>query len=280
MKKWIATLLILFSDCVLKAQIEIPLQIDDGGYISLKVKINDKEEARFLLDTGGGVNVVSQSLFNKLGSLGEAGLHTGTRHNGEQITGMLYLLPSLSIGNFKKKNVILGQYADLGNYDGILSMSYFEDVPFSIDFVNKKLRIETTQSIEDISSHAQAIPIEIKKVGKYEIDLFVKICINDSVQARAEFDTGAGFNMLMLHPSYMKKIKIADPDKKTDYGYYIYSTTLAKLSYCGLGRLYETNHFVGFKEGLIYEGLIGSGMFRNSTITINIPKREMLAWNK
>jgi len=46
------TLLILFSDLILKAQIEVPLQIDDGGHISLNVKLNDKEEARFLLDTG------------------------------------------------------------------------------------------------------------------------------------------------------------------------------------------------------------------------------------
>jgi len=279
-KKWIATLLILFSHYILKGQIEIPLQIDDGGYISLKVKLNDKEEARFLLDTGGGVNVVSQSLFNKLGSLREAGLHTGTRHNGEQITGMLYFLPSFSIGSFTKKNVIIGQYADLGNYDGILSMSYFEDVPFSIDFVNRKLQIETKESVEKISSNAQATPIEVKKVGNYEIDLFVKICINDSVQARAEFDTGAGFNMLMLHPTYMKKLNINIPDKKTDYGYYVYSTTLSKLSYCGLGKLYETNHFVGFKEGLIYEGLIGSGMFRTDKITINLPGHELLVWNK
>jgi hypothetical protein len=280
MKKSFATLLILFFVYILKAQIEIPLQIDEGGYISLKVRFNDKEEARFLLDTGGGVNVVSQSLFNKLGSLSEEGLYTGTRHNGEQITGMLYLLPSLSIGSFTKKNVIIGQYADLRNYDGILSMSYFEDVPFSIDFVNKKLQVETKHSIEEISSHAQAIPIEVKKTGKYEVDLFVKICINDSVQARAEFDTGAGFNMLMLHPSYLKKLNITVPDKTTDYGYYIYSTTLPKLSFCNSNDLYETHHFVGFKEGLIYEGLIGSGIFRNKVIAINIPGHELLVWNK
>src|SRR5436190_9225703 len=103
---------------------------------------------------------------------------------------MLYLLPSLSIGSFKKKNVIIGQYADLGNYDGLLSMSYFEDV--SIDFINKKLLIETSPSMGKISSHSQAIPVEVKKVGKYEIDLFVKICINDSVQAKVEFDTVPG----------------------------------------------------------------------------------------
>jgi len=280
MKNWFVTSLILFSYCILRAQIEIPLQIDDGGYISLNVNFSDTEQARFLLDTGGGVNVVSQSLFNKLGSLREAGIHTGTRHNGEQITGMLYFLPSLSLGSFTKRNVIVGKYADLGNYDGILSMSYFEDIPFSIDFVNKTLQIETKQSIEKISLHAQAIPIEVKKVAKYEIDLFVKICINDSVQARAEFDTGAGFNMLMLHPSYLKKLNINIPDEKTDYGYYLYSTTIPKLNYCSLSKPYETNHFVGFKDGLIYEGLIGSGMFRKDKITIDIPGHELLVWNK
>lgn len=278
MKKWIITSLILFPGILLQAQIEIPLQIDDGGYISLKVKLNDQEEARFLLDTGGGINVISKDLFNKLGPLSEAGLHTGTRHNGEQITGMLYFLPALSIGSFTKKNVVVGQFAGLGNYDGLLSMSYFEDVPFSIDFVNKKLQIETKESIGNISSRAQAIPLEVKKVGKYEIDLFVNICINDSVQANAEFDTGAGFNMLMLHPSYMKKLNISEPPKKTDYGYYIYSTMLPKLSYCNSGKLYEANHFVGFKEGLIYQGLIGSGMFRNYKITLDIPGSKLLVW--
>src|SRR5438046_2510483 len=129
-------------------------------------------------------------------------------------------------------------------------MNYFEDIPFSIDFVNKKLIIETKESITKISSNAKKIPLEIKKIGKYEIDLFVRLCINDSISANAEFDTGAGFNMLMLNPTYMQKLNINNPDKKTNYGYYVYSTTLPKLSYCSLDKLSETNHFVGFKEGL------------------------------
>ena len=83
--------------------------------------------------------------------------------------------------------------------------------------------------------------------------------------------------MISMH--YMKKLNISDPGKKADYGYYVYSTTLAKLSYCSSGKLYERNHFVGFKEGLIYQGLIGSGMFRNHKITLNIPGGKILVWN-
>lgn len=270
----------LVFNVALQAQIEIPISIDDGGYITLRVKLNDKDTATFLLDTGGGVNMVSSDLFTKLGALPQAGLHTGTRHNGEKITGMLYTLNTLSIGNFTKKNVTIGQYADLSKYDGILSMSYFEDVPFSIDFINKKLVIETKESLSKIYANAERIPIKVKKVGKDEIDLFVKLCINDSMEATAEFDTGAGFNMLMLNPAYMQKLNISKPVNKDDYGYYIYSTTLPKLSYCSSFKLNEANHFVGFKEGLIYDGLIGSGMFRNRKLTINIPESEMLVLNK
>src|SRR5262245_57310451 len=77
----------------------IPLEINDGGYIFLTVTINGNTDARFMLDTGAGVNVISEQLFEKIKStLKEEGVHTGTRHNGEQITGMLYRLNELSIG--------------------------------------------------------------------------------------------------------------------------------------------------------------------------------------
>jgi hypothetical protein len=101
--------------------------------------------------------------------------------------------------------------------------------------------------------------------------------MNDSVSAEVEFDTGSGFNMLMLHTKYLNKLNIHLEDKpKQDYGYYVYSTTLPFLSYCSSVKLHQKNVFVGFKEGLIYEGLIGSGMFRNCMLTIDILNSEML----
>lgn len=66
----------------------IPIEINDGGYIFVKVTVNGDTDARFMLDTGAGVNVISKELFEKIrATLKEEGLHTGTRHNGEQITG-------------------------------------------------------------------------------------------------------------------------------------------------------------------------------------------------
>jgi hypothetical protein len=85
----------------------------------------------FLLLLPVGITVLSSTLFNKY-KLNEAGLHTGVRHNRESITGMLYILPSLSVGSFIKQNVIIGSYDALQNCDGLLSMDYFRDTPLRL----------------------------------------------------------------------------------------------------------------------------------------------------
>ena len=261
----------------LLSQIEIPLKINDGGYLFVEVKINDKASAVFMLDTGAGINVVSSDLFDKIeSSLKKAGLHTGTRHNGETITGMLYTVPTLSIGSIKKNNVVIGKFDGLTNCDGLISMDYFRDIPFTIDFINKKLIFETKESMTSILKFGGHIPIHLKTNGKNELDFFVKICINDSISANAEFDTGAGAGMLMLNTKYLRPLQIdLNRIPKQDYGYYVYSTTLKKLQYCNLKGVEQHNVFVGFKDPFIYEALIGSGMFKNKKLTIDIAKSEM-----
>ncbi|HYK46234.1 MAG TPA: retropepsin-like aspartic protease [Parafilimonas sp.] len=274
--KTILVFLLTLRCTITSAQTVIPLEITDGGYIFLRMLVNGNDTARFMLDTGSGITVVSQNLFARY-HLQEAGLHTGTRHNGESITGMLYILPSLSAGTFTRQNVVIGVYDALPGCDGLLSMNYFRDTPFTIDFKHKSLIIETTSSIARISKNATRVPIKLKLNGKDQLDFFVHVCINDSIPADAEFDTGSGFNMLMLHTKYLEPLHIDLAGiPKQNYGYYVYSTTLPSLSYCDALALRQQNVFVGFKEGLIYEALIGSGMFRDRLLTIDIPNSEML----
>jgi hypothetical protein len=138
--------------------------------------------------------------------------------------------------------------------------------------------MEDIKDLESIRRSGITIPLNIQKKGKHEIEFFVDLCFNDSVQCSAEFDTGAGFNMLMLHPSYITKLNLAVPSQSVNYGYYVFSTNLPMLMYCSNPqKLVSRNVFAGFKEGLIYNGLVGSGMFRSLRLTINIPSAEMFA---
>ena len=156
-------------------------------------------------------------------------------------------------------------------------MNYFENTPVTIDFIHKKLIFESDASLLRIPASAEKIPVQLFRNGKDELSYFVTLCLDDKSKATAEFDTGSGFNMLMLQPKYIKLLNMEIPNEKKDYGYYLYSTFLSKLSYCHTG-LSQNNVFVGFKEGLIFEGLIGSGMFRNKKLTIDLAKQRMLAW--
>ena len=172
--------LLSFFGC---AQTQVPIEINDGDYIFLQVKINNDDTAKFMLDTGSGITVFSTNLFNKY-MLKEAGLHTGVRHNGESITGKLYILPSLSVGSFTKQNVIIGSYNALPNCDGLISMDYFRNNPFTIDFINKKLIIETPETLSETTKQAEKIPITLKANGENELGFFVNVCINDSIRGR------------------------------------------------------------------------------------------------
>lgn len=163
--------------------------------------------------------------------------------------------------------------------DGLLSMDFFRDQPFTLDLASGTLVLESPRRVEEIAARAATIPVRLKTNGPHELDLFVRVCVGDSVSADAEFDTGAGFNMLMLQPSYMSRLGITpDARSRGPLEYYVHSTTLPEMHYCSAPAVRSAGQFVGFKEGLIHEGLVGHGAFRGRRLTIDIPGRRMLAW--
>ena len=261
------------------AQTTVPLEVADGGYLYVRVRVADSIDARLILDTGAGINTLSESIVDGLGERARsAGTHTGTRHNGETITGQIWTVPSIALGGLRKRDVVVGRFAPPGT-DGMLSMDFFREQPFTLDFKAGTLTLESPEHAREIASRAAAIPIRLAPRGDVELDFFVRICVGDSVSAEAEFDTGAGFNMLMLHPSYMPRLGIvpaAGPRGPLEY--YVHSTTLPEMHYCSAPAVRTSGQFVGFKEGLIYEGLVGHGAFRDKRLTIDIPGRRMLVW--
>jgi len=260
-------------------QTTVPLEIGDGGYLYVHARVADSIDAKLLLDTGAGINTLSEAIFGRLGDRArDAGTHTGTRHNGERITGAIWTVPGLTLGALRKRDVVVGQFAP-PNADGLLSMDFFREQPFTLDLRAGTLTLESASHLREITASAASIPVRLKPNGPFELDFFVQLCIGDSVTAEAEFDTGAGFNMLMLQPGYMRRLGITpDPTPRGGLEYYVYSTFLPELHYCAAPAVRTAKQFVGFKEGLIYEGLVGHGAFRDRRLTIDIPGRRMLVW--
>jgi hypothetical protein len=279
MLQMLALLGLLAGQAVPAVADTVPLEVGDGGYLFVRVRVADSADAKLLLDTGAGINTLSESILNRLGPrVRDAGMHTGTRHNGEKITGQVWSVSSLALGSLRKHDVVVGRFAPQ-NADGMLSMDFFRDQPFTMDFRAGKLTLETSARVAEIAKHASEIPIRLKPNGPNELDFFVRVCVGDSVSAEAEFDTGAGFNMLMLHPSFMSRLGITPAaGTRGPLEYYVHSTTLPEMHYCSAPGVRTSGQFVGFTEGLIYDGLVGHGAFRDRRLTIDIPGRRMLVW--
>ena len=278
MHRMLALTALLALPPVVAAQTTVPLEVADGGYLYVRARVADDVDARLLLDTGAGINTISESILGQLGDrVRDAGTHTGTRHNGETITGRIWSVSSLALGALRRENVIVGGFAPKGA-DGMLSMDFFRDQPFTLDFKGGTLTIETPAHLAEIAARAASIPIRLAGHGP-QLDFFVRVCVGDSVSAEAEFDTGAGFNMLMLQTSYMQRLGITPGERAAGpMEYYVHSTFLPELHYCAAPAVRTEKQFVGFKAGLIYEGLVGHGAFRDRRLTIDIPGKRMLVW--
>jgi hypothetical protein len=267
MKNFIVVLLLLFTNVF--AQESIPLKINDYGLIFVKTKVNG-EEGTFILDTGGGAHVLSQSFFEKVkNGTNEDGVYTGFRFNGERLDLTVYTAKQISVGNLAQQNPHIGVYPPLDEYgfDGLVSLKLFENQPFTIDFINSQLILETDESLSLIEQAAEILPIKFDKERDKVLDLFITVCLNDSVSLQAEFDTGSGFDAFILNKYYGGKLNLQLDS--------LNRTTINKVSLCG-SSISQQNKKSVVNNDLIYEGLIGSGLFRNKKLTIDIPNKRIL----
>lgn len=288
MKKSIVTaFLFLCLSNQISAQ-EFPIFITDQGYIVTEVTLNDSIKANFMLDTAAGVTVLSSTTFGKIEESAEvSGYFTGFRHDGDRIDAEIYELPSVSVGNTQQTDVTIGVYPPLDDYgvEGLIALTYFEDKPFSIDFRNQTLSFVSDDELEQFARESTVLPIRIQRKGGVSLDIFIPVCLNESVKVLAEFDTGSGYGGFLVNPYFIDTLQLDSEESETQqYTAPISGTVLTDTIYpidsIGLCTstegLTKRNATVTFRENLIYESLIGSELFKDRKITIDIPGKRFL----
>ncbi|PHN00740.1 aspartyl protease family protein [Flavilitoribacter nigricans] len=272
-----------------KAQ-EYPIFVTDQGYILVEVTLCDSVRANFILDTGAGANVLSQKTFDKIaGTAEESGHFTGFRHDGDRIDGIVYDLPSLAIGKKQQHHTRVGIYPPLDSYgvEGLVSMKFFEDKPFTIDLKNKRLKFPQADELEALAAGGTVIPLSFGIHTDIALDIFIPLCLNDNTQVTALFDTGSGYGGLILHPYYLSRLGIDSsavetrpyrtPISQKDQEDRI--AALRSVDLCdplAPADLEMKDVRATFRDGMIHEALMGSGMFRDRAFTIDIPGARMI----
>jgi len=279
--------LFTFSFSPSQAQ-EFPLHIMEEGHIIVQVKVNENLTGNFILDTGAGTHVVSGKFFEKIKEAAvQQGYFTGFRHDGDRLDGPIYQISSISIGEYQQTQPKVGVYPPLDDFgiDGLLSLKFFEDKPFVINFKEAKLTFLDQAAVEAISENALTVPLQLYQHTDILLDIFIPITINGQHKIWAEFDTGSGYGAFIIRPNYIKDWQLKESTRTTQ----VYTTQLTQetredqifpLSTISLVEgdkiLQQDSVQAVFREGLIFNALVGSGLFKEKKICIDISGKRFI----
>jgi hypothetical protein len=251
----------------------------------ISVRVGDSIESRMILDTGIGVTLVSRALCERAQCLA-SGQYTGHRMSGQPITVPLGRIASLTVAARRNENVQVGiiDRAKLlpPGIDGILSVGFFEAIPFTIDYRAGALIIENAASLEQRKAVGAIVPLEIEKDGA-TVTLFMSMEIPHGPPARVEIDTGS--DSLILDERYMGRLGVdpASPSVKVVKGQdetsQEYVRTFADIAGSiyprGAPQMKQENPRVMFQK-IVYDGLVGHAFFKSFHVTYNLPQSQII----
>jgi clan AA aspartic protease (TIGR02281 family) len=127
-----------------KDRIVVPLE-REGKSFYVRLKLNNKMSARFLLDTGASALQISRAMFKKLKLREEKAKTVPVMlAGGGYVRGRVVDIAEVAIGEARVKNVkaIVLDYDNQGVGDGLLGMSFLENFIFSMDTKKGELILE------------------------------------------------------------------------------------------------------------------------------------------
>jgi clan AA aspartic protease (TIGR02281 family) len=119
---------------------------DENGHLFLAVRINEKVDAKLLLDTGASTILLSR----QKAEASRLDLESPKRiqakiADGRTVEAIPVMLETVRVGDVSAENVqaaVLAESLPDGHFDGLLGMSFLNRFNFQVDYANKKLILE------------------------------------------------------------------------------------------------------------------------------------------
>lgn len=247
-----------------------------GHLIKIPVTINGNIKTSFLLDTGAGVNVISDRLCEQLGR-SVSGSYSGQRMTGEEITLSFSELGPLAMGEFKQEKVRVGVIdifsklpESLGRIDGAVSLKFFENQSFSIDYINSVIEIGT--------EHRNGIEVPLKIEKDHE-----KVMAFVEVDELGSFEVDTGNSLAVLNLDLSKKlgidlqsdeVKVVEGKSETGFPFVSYYANISSLTLKN-SSISQQKPKVAFKK-LIHDGVIGNDFFKERKVIFDVSNDKMI----
>lgn len=262
----------------------VTFTIDPHQFIVLPAKVGDIP-ARFIFDTGSGIDVMAPSLIAKAQGK-PSGQFTVFSMRGEKLDLSLFVVPELTVGPMKKKSAVVASWdvLDKLHIDGIVSINDFRYQPVTLDFIKKRVIFETPASLVRRRAAGITIPLKFDDMRGVALDIFARFLIGDE-SGLCEVDTGS--QNATVSARYMAALGIEKTGKTVQKHQWTtatgasalrYDTALSHISFAAAPQIKLVNPTVSFSD-IIYDCAVGIDFWSDKVLTIDIPSHEMIVLN-
>jgi hypothetical protein len=261
----------------------IPFTFLADAVIAVRVRVDDREPCAFLLDSGAGLDIVARSLADDL-ALETRGTFSGKRMTGEVLTLPLGSVASLALDEFARSRVVVGvteifdRLPDaLGAIHGALSLKFFEKQPFSIDYANTQIILESDASLRERERAGTSVAVECDRDGETTLGMMIEVEFAPGKTGRFEVDTGN--STTILDAGVMAELGV-DPESAdvrstaVDGGVRHYASH-PRVALAAAPAIVRAPAPVCF-EPIIYDGVIGNDFLGAFVVTFDVPRSRMI----
>ena len=288
---------------------EVPFKFGKKRAILIPVKVGDSVDSEFRLDTGLGFDLISPQLAKKLG------LEPTPNTKVHPVTGGEFELaqtrvPSLAVGSQKESDweVLVGEPRAFvpkdgeNKVDGILSLAFFRNHPFTLDYANQKLVLEDSESLARRKAAGKKVEC---RMSDENVVASVNLMLTerapepekpgglagllstfsggppDPPKAWVQVDTGS--EPLLLDSRLMFTLRVdatganiteTEPADQNGKSYRAWSGQMGKVELSD-SPLAQTKLPVVFRK-LLAEGVLGQEFLRQYIVTFDLPSNELI----
>ena len=287
---------LLWQGCITPVPTEtkstsIAFQYFEKTFIAVPIRVNDVVTETFILDTGIGLTIISKSLCEKISCKMSGASFTGKRMSGQDVTVPLAVVAKMSLGNVTGVANTVGvldleQMMPGAKIAGFISLDFFKNAPFTIDYKKEMITLESPESLREVQSRGNRVPVRLDRQGP-SLGVFMPLVLPGGMQISAEVDTGS--QSLILDERFLEPLGFSRGDVRikkrvgrdeTGHEYERYSSTLReRVHLSGLPTIGMDSMGVMFQK-IIYDGLVGHDFLSQFTVTYDLANSEMVFNNK
>jgi Aspartyl protease len=257
--------------------------------VTVPVLVDGRRVSRFVLDTGIGLTLLSESLCAAIACETNGSTFTGRRMSGQEVTVPLADAPSLSFGGLTRRDHVVG-VIELGGFppqvgavDGFLSLAFFENAAFTVDYARGAVVVESPALVDGRARGGSVVAVRLERDGP-AVDAFMQLDIPGGRTIEVEVDMGSdslilderladGVGVDLDHDDDVRRV---DDRDETGYPYTRSFTRLrGAIHPAGAPSVAQSDPDVMFQR-IIYEGLVGDAFLRRFTVTYDVPRERVI----